>query len=225
VAFKAVVFDFDGVVLETEEPEYLAWREVWASFGEELEVAEWAACIGTAQGPQSFHPFHELRARSGLDLVEDDVRGRKQAIANRLLAATHPRPGIRRWLDEAAEAGLSVAIASSAERYWIDENLERIGLAGRFQVVACFDECRTAKPDPAPYLLACARLGVNPDESLAVEDSRNGLLSAKSAGLPCVVVPTTMTSHMDFSEADLVLDSLQQAGPLEAFLAARQLTP
>ena len=106
--------------------------------------------------------------------------------------------------------GLGVAVASSSPRRWVHQHLERLGLTDRLPIVICFDDSGIAKPDPAVYLLACAALGLPPSEALAVEDSRNGLLAAKTAGLWCVAVPTRATAHLDFSEADFILPSLQE---------------
>lgn len=211
MAVRAVIFDFDGVIVETEEPFYLAWREVWASFGQDLALSEWATCIGTGLGPGTFDPFRELARRTGLDLDETEVRARTRQLAERSLAKRALLPGVAGWLAEADAAGLPVGIASSSPRSWIDHHLARLGLATRFSVVACVDDCGVTKPDPAPYLLACQRLGIAPSEGLAVEDSLHGVKAAKSAGLACVAVPTAMTAHLDLGLADLVLSSLSEA--------------
>jgi len=211
----AIVFDFDGVVLDSEEPDFLAWQEIWLERGQDLPLEEWAACIGTGQGQHSFDPFAELVRRSGLDMDEPEVRERKRARAAELTVARPPLAGVVAWLEEATEAGLALAVATSSPRDWVETHLARLGLAGYFSALACFDDCGAKKPDPASYLLACRQLGVAPPAALAVEDSSNGLLAAKAAGLRCVVVPNVMTAHMDFSSADLVLGSLEEAGPLE----------
>lgn len=209
MAFRAVVFDFDGVILETEEPEYLAWREIWECHGQALALETWADCIGTYQDDATFHPFHDLVRRSGLNLDEADLRARVHDRIAELLGGAGPQEGVVEWVNEARCSDMGVAIASSSPRSWVERHLARLGLAGLFQVLACSDDCGAVKPDPASYLLACERLGVAPSEALAVEDSRNGLMAAKAAGLECVVVPTKMTMHMDFTGADLVVPSLR----------------
>jgi putative hydrolase of the HAD superfamily len=211
LSIKAVVFDFDGVIVETEEADYLAWREVWAGFGLELGLDQWAPCIGTRQGAATFSAFGDLCRLTGLRLREGEIQAEQRTIAARLLAGTRAVAGVLDWLDEAAATKIAVAIASSSSHSWVDEHLRRLGLEARFPVVSCFDDCGAAKPDPAPYLLACAHLGVVPSRAIAIEDSRNGLVAAKAAGLKCVVVPTVMTANMEFTEADLVLGSLQEA--------------
>ncbi|HXW81831.1 MAG TPA: HAD-IA family hydrolase [Acidimicrobiales bacterium] len=211
MSIKAVVFDFDGVIVETEEADYLAWREIWARYGLELRLDEWTLCIGTRQSAATFSAFEDLRRLTGLPLREAEIQGEQRAITTRLLAGTQPLGGVLDWLDAAGAASLPAAIASSSSRSWVTGHLRRVGLETRFSAIACFDDCGAAKPNPAPYLLACERLGVEPSEAMAIEDSRNGLVAAKAAGLTCVVVPTLMTANMIFTEADLVLGSLQDA--------------
>ena len=219
----AVVFDFDGVVLDSEEPEFLAWQAIWAEHGQDLDLVRWSECIGTGQELATFDPYAELASLTPLSETREQLKERSRLLAAEALAGRPPLAGVQRWLDEAALAGLGVAMASSSSRRWVVGHLERLGLAHRFPVVACYDDCGAKKPDPASYLLACRTLGVAPERALAVEDSRNGMLAAKAAGLHCVVVPNPMTAHMDFAEADLVLTSLQERGPLEA--AALAVSP
>lgn len=212
---RAIVFDFDGVVLDSEEPEFLAWQQIWAEHGLELRLEEWALCIGTGQRADTFDAFAELVRRSGLVPDEAEIQQKRRMVAHALTVARPPMAGVVAWLEEAARAGLAVAIASSAPRDWIEPHLERLGLSHHFPVISSCDDCGAKKPDPACYFFACRALGTSPTDALAVEDSRNGLLAAKAAGLACVVVPHKMTAHMDFSEADLVLSSLDDAGPVE----------
>lgn len=209
MAFRAVVLDFDGVILETEEPAYLAWKQVWQAYGQTFSLETWAGCIGTDQDGSTFDPFAELVARTGLSLVEADVRAQAQQLSAKLLGAAGPQEGLVDWLEEARALGMGLAIASSSPSDWVQGHLTRLGLAGYFEALACSDDSGAAKPDPAPYLLACQLLGVAPYEALAVEDSHNGLVAAKAAGLCCIVVPTKMTKHMDFTGADLVVGSLR----------------
>lgn len=126
-------------------------------------------------------------------------------------------PGVRRYLDDARRLKLATAIASSSSRRWIDEHLGRMAIKDRFDVIVCRDDVRATKPDPELYQTAVDRLGVMPDEAIALEDSRNGLAAAKAAGLFCVAVPNGMTASMDLSRADLRLTSLDEM-PLEELI-------
>jgi HAD superfamily hydrolase (TIGR01509 family) len=221
-AVQAVVFDFDGVVLDSEEPDYLAWQKIWSELGQDLPLEQYSACIGTGYGRATFEPFAELVRRTGEDLDEAKVTERVRALAAELTAGRPPFPGVVAWLEEAARAGLGIAVASSSPRQWVESHSARLGLSQYLTVISAFDDCGTKKPDPASYLLACDQLGVTPSQALAVEDSGNGLAAARAAGLFCVVVPNVMTAHMDFAEADLVLGSLTEAGPLEVITRLRR---
>lgn len=210
---RALVFDFDGLVVETEEPRLVAWQEIWAEHGVTLAAEDLAADIGTTG---ALDPLAMLEARLGRTL-DPSVRVRKQVRHDELLSATVAMPGVEQYVADSRRLGLKIAVASSSPRSWIDEHLARLGLADAFALVCCFDDVGVAKPDPAVYVAACHLLGVATSEALALEDSVNGVRAAKTAGLTCVAVPTPMTKHMAFDEADAVIESLADV-PLEELL-------
>lgn len=205
--FEAVVFDFDGLILETEEPWYLAWRSVWEEHGEELTLSAWEQCIG-AEAEATFEPFRELLSRTGAALEEQEVRATVRRRVEALVADADVLPGVRDWIDSARDLGLGIAIASSSPRDWIDRLLDHVGLRPQFPVIACFDDVGCGKPQPDVYLAACRALGTDPVRSVAVEDSLNGVRAARAAGMPVIAVPTVMTRHLPLDEADLVVESL-----------------
>ncbi len=204
---RAVVFDFDGVILETEQPEFLAWRAVWADHGVTLQLDEWVHCIGTVG---AFDPRAELVARAGgpvdLAAVEEHRRDRHQ----RLLASRAVLPGVTSLLAECRELGVGVAVASSSSRGWVEGHLRRLGLLDSFAGLHCHDTYLAAKPAPDLYLRALACLDVAPADAVAIEDSPNGITAAKAAGLFCVAVPGPLTRHLDLSAADLRVGSLAE---------------
>ena len=204
---RAVVFDFDGLILETEEPIYVALRELWAEHGHDLPLELWAQSIGTNSG-DAFDAIAELNKLAGTDYTEEGLTPRLRPRIDALIASQDLMPGVVDWVREAEELGLGVGIASSSGRSWIVGHLERLGHADRFPVVCCYDDVGVAKPAPDAYVGACRMLGAEPSEAIAVEDSVNGLRAAKAAGMRCIAVPTPMTKHLDFSEADLVIPSL-----------------
>jgi len=206
-AYDAVVFDFDGVILDTETPFFHAWREAYEGLGLDLSVDEWATCIGTHGA--GFDPFTDLaEKRPGLDTREifERVRARKTELTD----LDTLMPGIAEWLEAAAEAGLPVAVASRSTHEWVHGNLARLSLADRFGHLSCRTDEITPKPSPDLYLLACSALGVAPSRALAVEDSPNGVAAAKAAGMDCVAVPHSLTAHLDLRAADLVVGSLSE---------------
>ena len=207
---QALVFDFDGLILETEGHRFAAWREVFEEHGVSLTIEDLAADIGT-QGV--IQPMAILEARLGRPVEDPDgVRARKNAREHELLMAELVMPGVIELLAGAHAAGLATAVASSSPRSWVAGNLERLGLIDAFVGLACFDDVGVAKPDPTVYRHACELLGVAPGDAVAFEDSVNGVRAARAAGLRCVAVPTPMTRHMAFDEADVVVPTLAGLG-------------
>jgi HAD superfamily hydrolase (TIGR01509 family) len=204
---RAVVFDFDGLILDTEVPVYQAWTEEFEAYGcGPLTLDEWAAEIGTS-GEVDTIALIQARATRPVDL--DEMHARRRARRDELLAREDARPGVREWLDAADALGLSVAIASSSPPEWVHGHLDRLELRTRFTHIACFVQGLQSKPAPDLYLAACRALGVAPDEAIAIEDSPNGVTAAKRAGLFCVAVPNPLTARLDTSHADLRLQSLR----------------
>ena len=212
------MFDFDGVIADTEGPEYRAWVETWAEYGHELTLEEWVQCIGT-NDPDGWHPLTALAARVGEGFDRDEANRRRQARHHPVIhALADPLPGVVDLLDEAESAGLATAIASSSGDDWVPVLLAQVGLTERFAHLAIFDGTCPAKPAPDLYLRACSALGVSPGEAVAIEDSPNGIAAAKAAGLWCVAVPHELTAGLDLSRADLVLPTLEGV-PLDRLLA------
>jgi HAD superfamily hydrolase (TIGR01509 family) len=210
---RGVVFDFDGVILDTETPLVRGWAGVFSGYGcPPLTPLEWGTAIGTAT---RLDPVAILVDRAGqvVDAVAARRAGR-QAVGQ-LIAAEVVRPGVEAWLDEADRLGLATAIASSSPAAWVEGHLDRLGLRRRFQVLACHRPGVAAKPAPDLYLEACAGLGVDAAEAVAVEDSPHGIAAAKAAGLRCVAVPNELTGQLDLGRADLVVEGLAGVGLAE----------
>lgn len=204
--WRAVVFDLDGVLVDTEVAVFEVWREVFERYGCQFTRGEWCVGVGSDSG---FEPWAVLRSRCSLPLPERRSLERSVALEiERRVADLAPRPGVVEWLREATDAGLQLGVASSSPPPWVEKRLAGAGLAAFFRVVVCRGGRLRAKPSPDLYLEACARLGSNPTQSVAVEDSLNGLTAAKRAGLACVAVPNAVTLDLDFSDADVVLPSL-----------------
>jgi HAD superfamily hydrolase (TIGR01509 family) len=211
---RALVFDFDGLILDTELPIYAAWCALFEDHGASPPtIEEWSAEIGTVNGLDLRGMLVE-RATRPVDLDEADVwrRGHRDL----LLAEQQARPGVEDWVAEAEAAGLGIGIASSSEAEWVLPLLERIGLHTRFRYVVNAGGALRPKPAPDVYVEACARLGVDPVHALAIEDSPHGIAAAKDAGLRCVAVPHQLTEALDLSAADLRLASLAECSLAEA---------
>lgn len=202
---KLIVFDFDGLILDTEVPVYDAWQEIYGEHGVSLAFEKWAQCIGTAD---VFDPCVELETALGRALDATTLRDRHRVRTDALIAAQAILPGVREYVDEARRLGLRLGVASSSSRGWVEGHLERLGLRERFEVIRCAGDVSRVKPDPALYRAVLDAVGVRPEEAVALEDSPNGVLAAKRAGLACVAVPNALTARLDLGHADLRLDSL-----------------
>ena len=177
-------------------------------------MEEWAHCIGTRD---ALDPLDVLAERLGEPLADREAaKAVGKPRHDELIALEEALPGVVDWLDEAHDLGLAVAVASSSHLEWVQGHLERLGLIDRFACLSCFDDVMHPKPAPDLYLAACESLGVAPEKAVAVEDSRNGILAAKAAGMAAVAVPHGLTAHLDFSEADLRLSSLAELPLSEA---------
>jgi HAD superfamily hydrolase (TIGR01509 family) len=202
----AIIFDFDGTILDTETPEFTAWQEVYAAHGLELDRAVYSQVIGTTDA--HWDPATELAATLGRPSARGAFQDEQRERFDQLITAETPRPGVIEWLDEARDLGLRVGLASSSSSRWVFRFLDQLGLRDRFTAVATSERVARTKPDPALYRLALADLGAGPADALAVEDSPNGITAAKGAGLFCVAVANPMTADASLAAADLKLSSL-----------------
>jgi HAD superfamily hydrolase (TIGR01509 family) len=211
---RAIVFDFDGLILDTEEPVYRSWVEVYEAHGQTLPFERWVQIVGSTT--TEFHPQRHLEERLGRPLSQEVIDSR---IGRRteLILAQQILPGILQYIDDATSLGLKLGVASSSTRDWVSGHLERLGILGRFGCVRCRDDVNNAKPEPDLYLAVLDCLGVSPSEALSIEDSPNGVIAAKRAGMLCVAIPNSITATLDLSRADLVLRSLSEV-PLRDLL-------
>jgi HAD superfamily hydrolase (TIGR01509 family) len=214
--FDAIVFDLDGVIVDTERPVFEAWRSVFASYGGELALEEWSVMVGTSGGGVAAYELLRRRAAVTLPALEE-VRAAVREHQREQIAALTPLPGVRDWVVAAHRRGIALAVASSSSSNWVRSCLAVVQLDGYFETIVCPSERRAAKPAPDLYLAACEYLGARPRRSLAVEDSRNGVAAAVAAGLRCLAVPNSITAAMDLSAADHLVTSLAELDIDEAF--------
>ena len=216
---EALIFDFDGLILDTEVPEYEAWQEIFAEHGCVLPRADWCGVIGLGASAMPFSPYDLLETQLGGAVDRDTLKIRRRRRYLEMVHAQEILPGVETLIADAQRHGLKLGVASSSDRDWVVGHLTRIGLIHHFPVVKTAYDVQRTKPEPDLYLAAAAALGVRPESAVALEDSFNGVTAAKRAGLYCVAVPNPMTHEMSFDHADLRLESLAQM-PLPALLAA-----
>ena len=212
---RALVFDFDGLILETEGPIFLSWQELYASYGFPLPFEVWATTIGSAEA--EFDPARELERLVGQSLDWTAIEPARQRRELALISEQPLLPGVEQTLQEARRMGLKLGLASSSTCKWVNGHLRERGLRPYFEVVRAADDVRLTKPDPELYLAVLSALGVCGAEAVALEDSPNGIRAAKAAGMTCVAVPNHLTRQLTLDEADLRLESLAEMS-LESLL-------
>jgi HAD superfamily hydrolase (TIGR01509 family) len=205
---RALIFDFDGLILETEGPSYQSWEAVYRSFGLSLPFSTWSTIIGTTQGP--FDPRQELQKQVQGNVDWEAVELQRQANEQALIEAQPVLPGVVPYLQDARRLGMKIGLASSSSCRWVMSHLTRLGLDVCFDCIRGADDVQYVKPDPELYLSVLNGLGVGADEAIALEDSPLGIQAAKRAGVYCVAVPNPLTRRLKLSQADLCLDSLAE---------------
>lgn len=205
---KAIVFDFDGLVIDTETPAYEAFRDVYLTYGVELSLNTYAQCIGTSFAV--FNPFNYLVEQLGSEVDMETVKRQVDERHHMLLEQATLRPGVLEYLNDAREGGLRIGLATSSPLSWINPYFDRFELRPYFDSITTADEVANVKPDPELYLKSLEKLNVSGNEAIAFEDSLNGLRAAKAAGLHCTVVPNPSTRHFPFENHDLKLESMDE---------------
>jgi HAD superfamily hydrolase (TIGR01509 family) len=214
VPVRAFLFDFDGLILDTETASRGGWQWLYREHGHELPPEKWALMVGTIDGWDIWGHLEEL---VGEPLDRPAWNEQRYAHELTLLEAEELRPGIADYLEYAEEHDLKRAIVSSASRRWIDMHLDRLERSVGWDAIVTADhDSERAKPRPTLYLEALALLGVTAGEAVAFEDSPNGAAAAKAAGIYVVGVPNAVTADLGLDEpADLVLDSLADLAPAD----------
>lgn len=213
---RAIIFDFDGLILDTESADFLAWQEIYQAHGCDLSFSTWAQGVGVSLEMFDLRDYLESQTRQPVDRAEIYARHRRRWTE--LSEAQPILPGVVDCIAGAKQRGLQLGLASSGRRGWVVGHLSRLGLEPDFDCIKCLEDVSTAKPEPELYLSVLSEMGVVPGQAIALEDSPSGILAAKRAGLYCVVVPNPMTRHLPLDQADLRLDSLADL-PLESLLA------
>ena len=203
---RALIFDFDGTILDTEMPTFIAWQQTYAKYGQVLTLEEYSAVIGSDY--HKFDPRRTLEERSGQRFDWHTLDTERRSHCYRIIEQQESLPGVRRLLLEAKARGIRCGVASSSPTDWVQGHLERLGLLSHFSSISCADNGCPPKPAPDVYLRALKLLNISPDEALAIEDSPNGLLAAQSAGIRCIIVPNQLTRLLPFPAKEQLLSGL-----------------
>jgi HAD superfamily hydrolase (TIGR01509 family) len=204
---RGLIFDFDGLILDTELPDFEAWQEMFIEHGATLSLSAWTPLIGTAS---AFDLYDYLEREAGRPIDRADVQERRRRRFHERVVNQAILPGVERCIIDAKARGMKVGLASASSADWVVGHLERLGLHVHFDAIKTANDVERVKPDPALYRAALAALGLAADEAIALEDSPNGIAAAKAAGLFCVAIPNAMTRDLDTGAADLHLTSLAE---------------
>lgn len=202
---KAVVFDFDGLLIDTETPLFEAYQRIFAEHGAKLTRDFWGSFLGTNR-----HTLDFLEESLGREVYRPAIERTVMELYEKAMELQGLRPGVEAYVQEAKAAGLRVGLASSSQRLRIEPYLRKFGIFHYFDCIRTGLDASQGKPDPELYVSVLEGLCVRPQEAIAFEDSLHGLQAAKRAGLICVIVPNPVTCHLPFSGHDLRLDSMAE---------------
>ncbi len=215
---RGLIFDFDGLIIDSETTDYRSWQELFQSYGCELPLATWQATVGTAG---ALDVYGALEGQLGRSVDRASIRAQHRQRNLEMLAGQPPLPGVAECISDARRLGLKLAVASSSSHEWVTGHLSRLGYLDAFQAIRCRDDVAAAKPAPDLYLAALASLELRAEEAIAFEDSLNGSLAARRAGVFCIAVPNPLLREHQFDHADLRLERLSEL-PLESMLTLVQ---
>jgi HAD superfamily hydrolase (TIGR01509 family) len=203
---RAAIFDFDGLIVDTEWPAYMAWSSIFQRFNHTLPLEKWVQAVGTFHG---FDPVTYLGSLTGESHDSKELFAEKERLKAETCSRAPLLPGVTELLSQARKLKAKTAVVSTSERFWVESHLRRVGIWDEFDYVVTREDVTKVKPDPEPYLKVAQKMGLAPADCVVFEDSMNGVLAAKAAGMKCFVVPNRVTEFLDFSVADARLSSLK----------------
>lgn len=204
---RGIIFDFDGVLVDTEWAIYQSWVHLFAREGQEIPIPVYSPCLGA--GYTHWNPADYLEELTGKRYDWEKETPARQAMLEADLERMGLMDGALELLDWCEAQGIGLTVASSSSRRWVQGWLERLGIYHRFAGVFTRTDGYAVKPSPALFEAARLCLGLEKEECLIVEDSENGTVAAQNAGIPCIAIPNRMTSGCDFSRAAYRCDSLR----------------
>lgn len=204
---KGIIFDFDGVLVDTEWAIYQSWVHLFAREGQEISIATYTPCLGA--GYSHWDPAKHLEQLTGKTYDWEKETPIRQARLEADLERSGLMPGAAELMAWCRAQGIGMTVASSSSRRWVAGWLEKLGIMDAFDGVFCRTDGYPVKPNPALFHAAQHCLGLPAEDCLIIEDSENGTIAAQNAGIPCVAVPNRMTEAADFSRAAYRADNLE----------------
>ena len=211
---KGIVFDFDGLILDTETPELESWQFIYKEYGIPFPTKEYIKNIGSVFDDNS--PIQYLIEKLGSKKIpQSKIQQKFIELKSHLFEKEPFLPGVLGYLKEASSLGLRIGLASSSDSTWINYHVNRLGLRDYFYCILTKDDVIKVKPFPEIYLLSLLKLGLNNSEVIVLQDSLNGISAAKSAQLFTIAIPNQTTISLNFEKADIVLGSLSDISLIE----------
>jgi HAD superfamily hydrolase (TIGR01509 family) len=206
---QALLFDFDGLILDTETPDIEVWKTIYAEHGLDYPLESWSQTVG-GWGASTFDPGAALYKLAASAVDVEALKRRHRVESDALIEAEPVLPGVMDYLTAATPLGVRLAIASSSERAWVEPHLVRLGIADRFERIVCGDDVQPGrtKPHPDVFLQALRALQIQPHEAVVLEDSPNGVRAAHAAGIFVVAIPNPTTAQLPLDGANIILKSL-----------------
>lgn len=206
--YEAVLFDFDGTLVDTEWAIYQEVLAIFQAEGEHLPLETYCQCIGA--GYEVWSPQDYLEELTGKTYDWESIRKVRDQKIRARLETQGLIEGALESLNITKERGLRLAVVSSSSHSWVDAWLEKLEITSYFEHVTCKEDAARLKPAPDLFLKGAERMELTPEKCLVVEDSRNGMLAALEAGMDVIAVPNRVTEVLDFSEALVRLKSLTE---------------
>ncbi|NOR90593.1 MAG: HAD-IA family hydrolase, partial [Anaerolineales bacterium] len=191
MAIKALIFDFDGLILDTETTLLHSWEEIYNEYGISVSLPEWASLLGSSTDPAEAYEIIEKHIGEPVD--RESIRARRTKRELELLKSEEVMPGVLDLIAEAKKRNLRLGVASSSDRKWVLGHLMKLGLHTHFESIRCADDVSNTKPSPDLYLAVLGDMGIQPHQAIAFEDSLHGVEAVKRAGIFCVAVPNDVT--------------------------------
>ncbi|MBI9048371.1 MAG: HAD-IA family hydrolase [Anaerolineaceae bacterium] len=210
---KTLIFDFDGLILETEYPIYKAIRDVYQQYGSDLPLDEYTYCVGGSE--DNYHFLHLLEKKINRKLDINTINQRVHSAMMVEINLSQALPGVESVLQQAKDMKLQCLVASSSDFNWVNTHLLRLGLRDYFTDLCTAEDVQHVKPEPDLYLLALKKANVQANQAIVFEDSSNGIVAASRAGIFGVAVPNRITENLDFSKANLILKQIDEIPLIE----------
>lgn len=203
---KAIIFDFDGLIIDTESVWFEAYKEVLVDYEIQLTLEKFSEVVGTHDDVL----YSYIEENCSIPFERDSLESKVSVLVQEKLRDPVLRESVEDYLIFAKQAGLKIGLASSSSRAWVEGFLKQLNVYDYFEVIKTKEDVLDVKPDPELYLKAIDALGIDATEAIAFEDSLNGLLAARKAGLHCVIVPNSVTAHLGFEDYSLRLSSMAE---------------